>query len=106
MIELLFPSEAQLVIEDVQVHSEKIDIYAKRRATRSGSKRPFLVSRPLSGKRARVAVSLSPKNRPYTFKRKRLKPLTIQEQHPFCVAVDDRLDEGESDSQSYLSHRF
>jgi transposase len=30
MIELLFPTEAQLVIEDVLVQAEKIDIYAKR----------------------------------------------------------------------------
>jgi len=30
MIELLFPTESQLVIEDVQVQTEKIDIYAKR----------------------------------------------------------------------------
>ncbi|MCP4343584.1 MAG: RHS repeat protein, partial [Desulfobulbaceae bacterium] len=37
------------------------------RPVRSGSRRPFLVSRPLSGKGAHVAVSPSPQNRPYTF---------------------------------------
>jgi transposase len=30
MIELFFPPEAQLVIEDIQVQTEKIDIYARR----------------------------------------------------------------------------
>lgn len=34
MIELLFPSEAQLVIEDIQLQTEKNDIYARRRVVR------------------------------------------------------------------------
>ena len=34
MIELLFPSEAQLVIEDIQVQTEKIDVYARRSVIR------------------------------------------------------------------------
>ncbi len=34
MIELLFPPEAQLVIEDIEVQTEKIDIYARRRVDR------------------------------------------------------------------------
>lgn len=34
MIELLFPPEAQLVIEDIQVQAERIDIYARRHVVR------------------------------------------------------------------------
>ena len=58
---------------------------------------------PRSGKGGRVAAPPSPKNRPYTFQRKRLKPLANQEQNPFGAIVGDKLDAGALGSLPCLS---
>ena len=56
-----------------------------------GSRGSLLILRPLSGKEAHVAVSSSPKNHPYSFRRKWLKPPATGRIDSSGVSFDDRL---------------
>ncbi len=74
--------------------------------TRSGSRRPFLVSRPLSGKGGHVAVPPSPKNGAGLFPITPLKPPADPKQNPPDVAVDDTRGADGGDSLLGLSRHL
>ena len=59
---------------------------------------------PLSGKEAHVAVSSSPKNHPYSFRRKWLKPPATGRIDSSGVSFDDRFYADVSNSLLYSCH--
>ncbi len=67
-----------------------------------GLRLPF----PLSGKEAHVAVSSSPKNHPYSFRRKWLKPPATGRIDSSGVSVDGRFCADVSDSLLHLCHHL